>query len=69
MSVKTKSLAKSLHTISVLIDVAMYLRMKDETLSNSEAVEGAASLLGYGHSEDPYGLQAKAVARMDADQA
>lgn len=61
MSVKTKSLAKSLHTITALVAMARYVLQHGpckEMMSRMEAVEEAAKLLGYpGTAEsDPYGL-------------
>lgn len=77
MSTKTKTLAKSLHTVSALAAVARHI-LANPTLeiANADrygfdktamAVKEAAWILGYGHCDDPYGLQEKAVATLKAE--
>jgi hypothetical protein len=76
MSAKSATLAKSLHTVSVLVNVARTLREFD-TLGGQPPretrayVSGALHALGYplGATNDPYGLAAKAVATLEAESA
>lgn len=69
MSAKSNTLAKSLHTVSVLVSVARELRRLDSAttpnlpaMSAAGAVGAALHVLGYAGAADPYGLAAKAVA-------
>jgi hypothetical protein len=65
MSTKTKTLAKSLHTISALAAVARYLQRNGVLLDAGDAVAEAAEILGYEHGHaDPHGLKAKAIATL-----
>lgn len=64
MSTKTKTLAKSLHTVTALAAVARYVLKHGPCaamMSRIEAVEEAARLLGYDGAADPYGLKVKAA--------
>lgn len=57
MSTKTKTIAKSLHTVSVLVSVARIIRLRSATnLTAAEAVGQAVEALGYGDAEDPHNL-------------
>jgi hypothetical protein len=62
---------KSLHTVSVLVNVAreLILVRKDAGLpvpNSTQAVDAAAVILGYGDAADDYGLKAKAVRVLSA---
>lgn len=62
----TRPLAKSLHTITALQRVALYLASRPGSNLNSEqAIEGALDVLGYGGAPDPYGLASRARAGID----
>jgi hypothetical protein len=82
MSTKSATLAKSLHTVSVLVNVARELqRVADDSGRRfpegaAGAVRAALVVLGYadaGDSEqtaaDPHGLEAKAVALLSKEVA
>ncbi len=57
------TIPKSLHTVTVLVNVARVIqRVTDET--NSSAVQSARLALGYGDTPDTYDLAAKAVKAM-----
>lgn len=61
MSTKTRTLAKSLHTITALIAVARLIAAAAGNKKNpADYVSDAAIALGYGSAADPYGLRAKA---------
>lgn len=67
MSTKTKTLAKSLHTVTALARVAEYIK-KTTTgveLSNKGAIARALDLLGYADAADPYDLAGKALKAME----
>ena len=66
MSTKTKSLAKSLHTITALVAVARLLA-KAEGGEPKHCVFAAASALGYRGAADPYDLKGKAIAILAAE--
>lgn len=61
-----KPLAKSLHTVSVLVNVARHFqdlaRFDGGAMSAEYAVESAVAILSYQGAADPYGLRAKALA-------
>jgi hypothetical protein len=60
-----KTLAKSLHTVSVLVNVA---RTAPATfVATADRVTFALMVLGYENSPDPYGLAARAVAILEKD--
>ncbi len=64
MSIQTKTLAKSLHTVSVLANLAAYMRDSaplSATATSADWVERAAAVLGYADAVDTYGLKAKAA--------
>ncbi len=60
-----KPLAKSLHTVTVLVRVATMLRNRDLAYSNVEAVYGALQVLGLSDMPDAYGLAAQAVKQLN----
>lgn len=68
MSTKSKTLAKSLHTVSALVSVARLLLQQNPTLGHFHAVQGALCALGYpiDAAADPYGLAARAVAVLES---
>jgi hypothetical protein len=74
MSAKSATLAKSLHTVSALVNVARTLREFD-TLGGQPPretrayVSGALHALGYplGATDDPHGLAAKARAVLERE--
>ena len=72
MSTTSKTIAKSLHTVSVLVNVAKHLQDTvpgygtDPHFAAAAAVDGALRVLGYADASDPYGLAAKAVAVLEA---
>ena len=70
MSAKSATLAKSLHTVSVLVNVArLFMELvaeRGQPMSAAYAVESALGTLGYSGAADPYGLAAKAVAILEA---
>ena len=63
MPTNPKPVAKSLHTISVIVQVARNERQR-ENLTNKAAIEEAMGILGLAGREDPYGLAAKALAQL-----
>jgi hypothetical protein len=63
MSAKSASLAKSLHTVSVLVAVSRYVAAIRSTVPADE-VPTAAALLGYLDAYDPHGLCNRAVAQL-----
>jgi hypothetical protein len=65
----TKALAKSLHTVTVIVAVAR-AEMDRTTADVHSAVHEALHILGYaGSSPDPYGLADKARAVLRAEVA
>jgi len=70
MSTKSLTLAKSLHTVSVLVSVSEFIRSyvspqyPDRT--SAEYVKAALNVLGYTDATDPYGLAARAVAILES---
>ena len=60
-----KSLAKSLHTVTVLVRVARLLLKRDLAFSNVEAVNGALQVLGLADMPDEYGLAAQAIKQLN----
>ncbi len=66
MSTRTKTLAKSLHTVTALVQVALLLK-ETRKLSDAEAVAVAVATLGYPvRTADPYDLKGRAVAILTA---
>ena len=72
MSTKSATLAKSLHTVSVLVNVA---RLAGAATGNTQKRDPAACVrcaliaLGYDGAADPHGLAAKAVAQLSRESA
>ena len=60
-----KPIAKSLHTVTVLVRVARLLLKRDLAFSNVEAVNGALQVLGLSDMPDSYGLAAQAVKQLN----
>lgn len=65
-----KPLAKSLHTVSVLVNVARLFQQLAAAnggtpMTAEYAVESAVGTLGYLGAPDPYGLAARAVAILE----
>jgi hypothetical protein len=74
MSAKSATLAKSLHTVSVLVSVAREIARNDAhddtrlpPRTPAELVNVALCVLGYVNASDPYGLAARAVAQLSKD--
>jgi hypothetical protein len=61
-----KTLAKSLHTVTVLVNVAKRY-IECERYTPADAVLKALEDLGYADCDDPYGLRAKAVHQINGD--
>lgn len=61
-----KSLPKSLHTVTVLVNVARIMLGTDQADTREQAINIALRSLGYGDAEDPYGLREKALKQMGA---
>lgn len=66
MSTKTKTLAKSLHTVTALARVGEALRNVDARFgapaeTPADYIARALGVLGYEGASDPYGLAAKAA--------
>lgn len=63
MSTKSKTLAKSLHTVTVLVQVARLIqRLNNETAES--ALVSAMIELGYLDAADPYDLRGKALTQL-----
>ena len=61
-----RPLAKSLHTITVLQRVALYLASRPGSNLNAEQATAAAlDVLGYGEAPDPYDLASRARSGID----
>jgi hypothetical protein len=72
MSAKTATLAKSLHTVSVIANVAKALATAQGYVNPADFhrfVREALEALGYADATDPYGLAAKAVAVLEKEAA
>ena len=63
--IMSKPLAKSLHTVTVLVRVARLLLKRDLAFSNVEAVNGALQVLGLDDMPDEYGLAAQALKQLN----
>ena len=61
----SKPLAKSLHTVTVLVRVAHLLIKRELAYSNTEAVAGALQVLGLSDMPDTYGLAAQALKQLN----
>ena len=58
MTTNPKPIAKSLHTVTVLVQVARHLMVR---LDEQEAMQEAMIILGLFGRDDPYGLEAAAL--------
>ncbi len=61
------TLAKSLHTVTVLVNVTRIIRGAHPHLSVEGALRCATEGLGYGYAPDPHGLADKALAILAKD--
>lgn len=57
----TKPIPKSLHTITVFINVAKLLRTHNPKMTKKAAIRAAVRNLGYALARDPYDLASKAL--------
>lgn len=65
MSTKSKTLAKSLHTVSVIVTIAR--REINNGISDPrDAIISALWILGYSDASDPHGLVARALAVLES---
>ena len=62
----TKPLAKSLHTVTVIVRVAKALRPLHPNSTPEQQVELALMVLGYVDAADPYGLAQAALKQLEA---
>jgi hypothetical protein len=72
MSTKTKTLAKSLHTITAIQRMAEYIRKHGpcaELKTDAQAVREALEAFGYADAADPYDLAGKALKAIQSAQA
>lgn len=70
MSAKSATLAKSLHTVSVLVSVAKLGPFTHDHVAYNRHVRNvdwAMERLGYAEAADPYGLAARAVSILAAE--
>jgi hypothetical protein len=65
----TKPLAKSLHTITVLLRVAELHQKMNAGMPAADAMKRTVDVLGYTGAEDPYGLVATALKQLEARNA
>ena len=63
-----RTLAKSLHTVTALVQVARYYKAANDGVSVKIAVYAALAILGYDVHDvaDPYALADKAIAILNA---
>ena len=61
----SKPLAKSLHTITVLVRVALYMKGKNPEFNNVFAVDMALGILGLGDMPDVHGLAEQAIKQLN----
>lgn len=64
MTQEAKAVAKSLHTITVIVQVAR-LHMESNGQDKTAGVAAAMETLGLANRPDPYGLAEKALRMMD----
>jgi len=70
MSTQSKTLAKSLHTVSAIVAVAKQGPFRFDHVAycrHTRNVDWALRILGYSDASDPYGLAARAVAILSKD--
>lgn len=60
-----KPLAKSLHTVTVLVRVALNAKHRHPLLSNSGLVAVALDILGLEEQPDSYGLAEQAIKQLN----
>jgi hypothetical protein len=60
----SKPLAKSLHTVTVLVRVALHAKYNTH-MSNGHAVCAALAVLGLTNQPDSYGLAEQAIKQLD----
>lgn len=60
----SKPLAKSLHTVAVLVRVARDIQSRQPNLSSFGAVYAAVDLLGLGDMPDDYALAVQAATKL-----
>ncbi len=60
-----KPLAKSLHTVSVLVQVALYVLQSNGATSNKAAIEAAIVILGLSDKPDVYDLKGAALKQLN----
>jgi hypothetical protein len=65
----TKAVAKSLHTVTVLYQVAGLIRATHELNDIEGALDAAMVTLELANRPDPYGLRARALAELLKDAA
>lgn len=63
------NLPKSLHTVTVLVNVARAVADLDGTMTCDDALSAARAILGYADSPDTYGLADKARAVLNKECA
>ena len=70
MSRKTKTLAKSLHTVSVIVNVARSALANNLLADTPEAaVKATLNILGYDDAADPYDLAGVALKQLEKANA
>lgn len=64
----SKPLAKSLHTVTVLVNVARYYKATHDGITVQDSAHAALAILGYDvrTTSDTYGLLDKAIAILNA---
>lgn len=68
MSTRTKTLAKSLHTVSVLVSFGRYALSNNLAAAPQHALDGALEVLGYTDAADPYDLKGAALRQLEKEQ-
>lgn len=61
----TKVLAKSLHTVTVLVRVARFVMLEGKADTNADAVVKAAAILGLRDMHDDYELLSAALKQLN----
>jgi hypothetical protein len=64
-----KSLPKSLHTVTVLVRVAVMLKgagFSPTNYTHAERMDEALRILGYSRANDPYDLAGQALKQLEA---